>query len=117
MNWMNVKVMKLSKIKKLLARETIEDEILLHFLDCSNSNGDTSNVDFIRAKQKEIPKEVAKPDWLIGGQDLLDLGYKAGPEIGKALESLHDMQLEGEYKTKEEGLRIWNKKLNPLCDA
>ena len=50
-----------------------------------------------------ISKETIKP--LILGRDLLDLGMDPGPEMGKALKALYQLQLDLEFETKEDGIK------------
>jgi len=41
-----------------------------------------------------------KPEAIITGQDIVDLGYKPGPIIGKIQKKLYQMQLNGKFKNK-----------------
>ena len=101
MNFMNVRKMRLSTLKKFLARPTLEDEMELHRVDCRASHGDVSNYDFIRTKQKEMPVEEIKPPSLINGKDLIALGMTPGPSFGAILDEAYDLQLEGNLTTKD----------------
>jgi poly(A) polymerase len=109
MNFMNVRKMRLSTLKKFLARPTLEDEMELHRVDCLASHGDVSNYDFIRTKQKDLPAGEIKPAALIGGRDLIMLGMTPGPAFGKILEEAYDLQLEEKLLTRENAVE-WVKK-------
>lgn len=54
-----------------------------------------------------INKETIKP--IIMGRDLIKLGLSSGKKMGEYLNRLYELQLEGEFSTKEEGLKIFNK--------
>ena len=46
------------------------------------------------------------PEPLLGGKDLIDAGYAAGPKFTKIIESVYDAQLEGRVGTFEEALEM-----------
>ena len=108
MNFMNVRNMRLSTLKKFLSRPTFEDEMELHRADCLASHGDISNYHFLRQKQKEIPTSEVKPDPLLTGKDLIAMGFSPGPIFKKILGEAYDAQLEGKITTKEEAI-TWAK--------
>ncbi|MEW5901208.1 MAG: HD domain-containing protein [Acidobacteriota bacterium] len=51
-----------------------------------------------------VTRETIKP--LIMGRDLLKLGVSPGPEMGKLLKRLYELQLDGAFDTKAEGQKI-----------
>ena len=52
-------------------------------------------------------EEAIKP--IVMGRDLLAIGFKPGPKLGKILKKLYELQLDGEFETKEEGIRLAEK--------
>ena len=84
MNFMNVRNMRMSTLKKFLSRPTFEDEMALHRADCLASHGDVSNVDFLRQKQKEIPVGQIKPDPILTGKDPLPWDFHRGLYLKKS---------------------------------
>jgi putative nucleotidyltransferase with HDIG domain len=112
MNFMNVGKMRLSTIKKFLARPLFEEEMELHRVDCLASHGDISNYEFLRQKQREIPPHEARPLPLLSGKDLIALGFTPGPMFGKILDKAYDAQLEALIATKEDAVR-WIKEQHP----
>lgn len=52
----------------------------------------------------KVSKETIKP--LIMGRDLIKLGISPGPRMGRILKKLYELQLDNEFETKEEGLKI-----------
>ena len=87
--------MRVSTLKRLLARPTFAEELELHRIDCSSSHGELDIHRFLVAKQSEFSKEEIKPKPLITGHDLQQLGVPPGPKMGEILHQLMDEQLEG----------------------
>ncbi|MEO1856921.1 MAG: CCA tRNA nucleotidyltransferase [Rubritalea sp.] len=104
MNFMNVRFMKTSKVKRFMARPTYQQEMELHRVDCGSSNGITENYDFLRAKEEEFAAEPLIPKPLLSGKDLIALGYKPGPEFKPLLEAIQNEQLEGKLTTREQAI-------------
>lgn len=59
----------------------------------------------IRAYYKEIKAMLASPN-LVTGDDLLAIGLKPGPELGRVLAEVRDAQDTGEVKSREEALEL-----------
>jgi len=55
-------------------------------------------------EELNVTKETIKP--LIMGRDLIKLGLSPGPPMGKILKELYKSQLDNEFETKEQGLKI-----------
>lgn len=96
--------MRISTLKRLLARPTFPTELELHRIDCSASHGELDIHRFLVAKQSEFSQEEIKPKPLVSGHDLQELGIPPGPGLGKILSLLMDEQLEGKLKDREEAL-------------
>lgn len=109
MKFIEVQNMRQSKVLAMLQRKTFEKELELHRVDCLCSNKDFSNYNFMLEKFQSTPKEIVNPVWLVNGKDLLDLGFEAGPALGKALSEIHDLQLNGDLTTKEQCLEYAKK--------
>jgi len=54
-------------------------------------------------EELNITKETIKP--MIMGRDLIKIGVSPGPDMGKILKKLYQLQLDGEFETKKQGLR------------
>ncbi len=106
MTFKDVQKMRVSKLKRLMAKPTYEDEMELHRVDCMSSNGLTDNYEFLRAKEAEFAAEhkplLPKP--LITGHEIMAMGMPAGPRVGEILRTVQDLQLEGTLNTPEEAL-------------
>ncbi len=111
MRFKDVRQMRESTLKKFLQRDTFETELEQHRIDCLASHGDLSNWRFLKRKIKTLTREEIKPKPLLGGREILALGYSEGPLIGKILRAVEEAQLEGEFFTKEQALD-WVKRKN-----
>lgn len=102
MNFINVTRMRLSTLKKFLSRPTFKDELELHRADCLASHGNIENFEFLKKKKKEIDKINLRPEPLIKGKDLIELGFEPGPLLGKILNRIYELQLDEKIHTCEE---------------
>jgi poly(A) polymerase len=105
MSFKDVSKMRLSTLRRLMARPTFEDELELHRVDCASSHGMLDNYELLQRKREEFANMPLIPPPLITGQDLISLGMKPGPLFGKILQSVKDAQLENTITTREEALK------------
>jgi len=104
MTFKDVQRMRVAKVKRLMARPTYREEIELHRVDCASSHGLLDNHAFLLAREAEFAAEPLIPPPLLTGRDLLDRGWKPGPQLGSVLEALQNLQLEGRLRNREEAL-------------
>jgi poly(A) polymerase len=104
MAFKDVQQMRVSRLKRFLARPTMQDELILHRVDCAGSNQDFSNYDFLVSKIEEFSKEPLIPPPLVTGRDLLHMGLEAGPRFKEILDAVQSRQLEGALTGREEAL-------------
>ncbi len=106
MKFMHVPDMRSSTLRKLIGAPTFPVELELHRLDCLGSHGDLSTYEFLLDEQKRLAAEPVLPDPWITGRDLIRLGMKEGPAIGRILKLAYEQQLEGAVSSREE-LLAW----------
>jgi len=104
MSFKDVPNMRLSTLRRLMARPTFLDEMELHRVDCASSHGKLDNYELLQHKQEEFSHIPLIPQPLISGKDLIHLGACPGPAFGKILQAIKDAQLENVITTKEEAL-------------
>lgn len=109
----NAPRMRRSTLRRFLAEDGIEELLALARLDALASHKDLSCYEFCRDRLAEFEKEGRKPEPLIRGRDLLELGYPQGPLYAEILREAETRQLEGELATREEALE-WVKSTYPL---
>ena len=105
LRFMHVQEMRESTLKRFLRREHFEEHLELHRLDCLGSHRDLSNYHFCQEKLAEFGQEVIRPERLISGHDLIEMGLSPGPLFSEILSSVEDRQLEGELNSREEALQ------------
>ena len=100
--------MRKSTLRRMLLRETFPLELELHRLDCLGSHGRLDVYDFLVAQAAELAQQPEIRPPLLTGSDLIKLGLKPGPAMGRLLAELREMQLQDELKTKA-AARRWVK--------
>ena len=58
------------------------------------------------AKQVEFANAPLVPPRLVTGVDLMQLGWSSGPDLGRVLNEIQTLQLEGQLTTKEQAI-VW----------
>ncbi len=98
--------MRKSTLKRFLSLPYFEEHMQMHLADCMASHGQTDAYDFIREKMEEYGREEIKPPPLLGGRDLIDLGYSPGPVFSEILGKVEELQLENRVSSKEEAIEF-----------
>jgi poly(A) polymerase len=109
------KNMKLSKVKALVSSKYSKDLIRLAITDAFSTGRKDIDMAGVRRMEDILnsPPEVSKPEPLLRGRDLIDMGFKPGPIFKEILDYIYDAQLDGEIdtteKAKEMVARKWMK--------
>ncbi|HEV3331658.1 MAG TPA: CCA tRNA nucleotidyltransferase [Bryobacteraceae bacterium] len=106
MQFKDVPRMRQSTLKRFLRLPKFEEHLELHRLDCLSGSGHLENYELARHKLEEFGQEQLKPKPLVTGSDLIEQGYRPGPQFSKMLSAVEDAQLEGRVATREEGLAL-----------
>jgi poly(A) polymerase len=106
MRFGDVKKMKKATLKRFLRLPKFEEHLELHRLDCLSSHRDLSLYEFAKESLYNTPPEQIRPKPLINGDDLIQAGYKPGPQFKDLLTAVEDAQLDGVITTKEEALSL-----------
>ena len=106
MQFMNVRDMRPSRLKRFLRMPDFPLHLELHRLDCLGSHGMLDYYEFCRTKLQEIPAAELRPPRLITGHNLIDMGFKPGPLFAGILQDLEDAQLNGLITSVEEARRL-----------
>jgi len=95
MRFMDVRNMRRSTLRRLAGAPLFDLELELHRADCLASHGNLANYSFLLEFRNAMKAEPALPQPFLGGRDLLAMGMREGPEIGRILREAYDLQLEG----------------------
>ena len=102
MRFMHVEKMRESRLKRFLREPYFEELLELHRVDCLASHENLRTHEFCARKLGELHEEALRPPRLLGGHELMAMGYPAGPGLGEILLAVEDAQLEGRISTGEE---------------
>ncbi|HEV8340987.1 MAG TPA: CCA tRNA nucleotidyltransferase [Candidatus Binatia bacterium] len=105
--------MRLSTLKRFLREEGIHELLELTRIDALAANGDLRYYDFCRKKMAELKEEEIRPQPLLGGQDLIEMGFSPGPLFKKILKEVEEAQLDGEINTRQEALEWVKSRYKP----
>jgi poly(A) polymerase len=99
--------MRLATLKKMLREDGFEELLALARMDALASNRDLRWVEFCERRRRELAAEAAmRPPCLLGGKDLIALGYRPGPLFTEILSGLEEAQLDGEVGTRADAERF-----------
>lgn len=106
MRFAHVDKMRRSTWRSLLAEPDFALELELHRIDCSSSHRMLQNYVLLLDRLAEVQTERKLPDPLVHGIDLMAIGIKPGPGMGKLLKLIREKQLDGELHTREEAIAL-----------
>jgi poly(A) polymerase len=91
--------MKVATLRRMLLRPTFPLELELHRLDCLGSHGRLDIHMFLVDQAGQLADTPGVVPPLLSGTDLIALGMTPGPDLGRMLEKLRDLQLQEEITT------------------
>ncbi len=106
MRFSDVEKMKQSTLKRFFRLPRFAEHLALHRMDCLSSHGSLEYYEFAKERFENLPQEEVRPKLLVTGKDLIEAGYRPGPQFKKMLALGEDAQLEGRISTREEGLTL-----------
>jgi len=106
MRFADVRKMKESTLKRFFRLRDFDQHLALHRLDCLASHGSLELYDFAKQRFETLPEEEVRPHLLLGGKDLIEAGYRPGPQFSQMLAAAEDAQLEGAIHTRDEALAL-----------
>jgi poly(A) polymerase len=112
----NARDMRLSTLKRFLGAHGIAELLELARMDALASNKDLSSYEFCQQKLAEFGAVHLKPQPLVRGQDLIELGMSPGPAFKEILDAVQEAQLEGALATRQQALDWVKDKFCPAGD-
>jgi poly(A) polymerase len=101
-----VRQMRTSKLKQILAHPGIRELLDLHRADALASGRDADHVAYCEQLLAEWSEADLNPPPIITGHDLLKLGLQRGALFKTILDAVRDAQLDGTIKTEHEALDL-----------
>lgn len=100
MKFKHVKEMRPGRLKNLVLAPLFEALAAVVRADCLASHGDTSDLEFALNARGEALASESRPEPLLRGRDLVEMGFKPGPAIGEALRQVEALRAEGKITTR-----------------
>ncbi len=104
MRFADAERMKESTLKRFLRLPKFDEHLELHRIDCLSSHANLGLYNFVRERLQQSSEEEIRPKPLLSGQDLIQLGYRPGPQFREMLSAVEDAQLEGSLRNREDAL-------------
>jgi poly(A) polymerase len=104
MQFKDVPQMRKATLRRMLLRPTFPLELELHRLDCLGSHGRLDVYEMLVRERAELERRPELVPPLLTGRDLLALGMRPGPELGRLLCQLREKQLAEELTTRDQAL-------------
>ncbi len=96
--------MRPATLKRMLAEEGFPELLELALLDAFASSSYLGYYHFCRNAMARMGEKEIRPPRLIGGDDLIALGFVPGPQFKIILREVEDLQLDGALASREEAL-------------
>ena len=110
MKFKDVGRMRPATLKRFVRLPRFEEHLALHRLDCLSSHRNLQAYELVMEFLRTTPPEVVRPAKLVTGEDVLSLGYKPGPLVGKILAAVEEAQLNGELASREDAISFVDSK-------
>ncbi len=114
MRFKDVASMRPATLKRFVRLPMFAEHMALHRMDCLSSNRNLKAYHFIERFLEDTPAEQFRPAKLVTGNDVLRLGVRSGPLVGRILAAVEEAQLNGEISTREEAILLVGDKLREL---
>jgi poly(A) polymerase len=110
MKFKDVGRMRPATLKRFVRLPRFEEHLALHRMDCLSSHRNLEAYEFVMDFLRTTPPDVVRPARLVTGEDVLGLGYKPGPIVGKILAAVEEAQLNGELASRDEAISFVDNK-------
>jgi len=96
--------MRPSTLKRMLAEDGFDELMQVAFMDAFASSSYLGFWNFCRRAMDTMTPAEIRPPRLIGGNDLIALGFEPGPRFKAILKSIEDLQLDGALRNRDEAI-------------
>ena len=106
MRFKDVDRMKKATLKRFVRLPRFDEHLELHRLDCLSSHRNLDSYEQVQRFLAETPAAEVRPQRVLTGNDLSEMGYSPGPLFSEILRAVEDAQLEGLVGTREEARKF-----------
>jgi poly(A) polymerase len=109
--------MRPATLKRMIAEDGFGELMELAMIDALASSSDLGFYHFCRRAVAAMGEVKARPPRLLGGNDLIALGFTPGSEFKSILREIEDLHLDGALATREEALAFVRENYTPATGA
>ncbi len=109
--------MRTATLKRMITEDGFDELMQLAMVDALASSSNLGFYHFCRRALAALRAVKEPPPRLIGGHDLIALGFKPGPEFKAILREIEDLHLDGAISTRDEALAFVRENYTPASDA
>jgi poly(A) polymerase len=109
--------MRPATLKRMLAEDGFDELMQVAFLDAFASSSYLGYWHFCRRAIESMSAEEIRPPRLIGGHDLIGLGFQPGPRFKAILKDVEDLQLDGVLRSRDDALDYVRAHYSPASSA
>ncbi len=109
--------MRPATLKRMITEDGFSELMELAMIDALASSSDLSFYHFCRRAVAAMGEVKARPPRLIGGNDLIALGFKPGPEFKSILREIEDLHLDGAIASREQAIAFVRENYTPATEA
>ena len=108
--------MRTATLKRMITEDGFDELMQLAMVDALASSSYLGFYHLCRRALAELSAVREAPPRLIGGNDLIALGFKPGPEFKEILREIEDLHLDGAISTRDEALAFVRENYTPAPD-
>jgi poly(A) polymerase len=108
--------MRTATLKRMITEDGFDELMQLAMVDALASSSYLGFYHLCRRALAELRTVREAPPRLIGGNDLIALGFKPGPEFKEILREIEDLHLDGAISTRDEALAFVRENYTPAPD-
>lgn len=96
--------MRPATLKRMLGEDGFDELMQVTLMDAMASSSYLGFWNFCEERRRSMTSAEIRPPRLVGGDDLIGLGFKPGPRFKAILKEVEDLQLDGALTTREAAL-------------
>lgn len=105
--------MRTATLKRMLVEDGFDELMQVAFMDAFASSSYMGFWHFCRHALSTMTAREIRPARLIGGNDLIGLGFEPGPRFKTILKEVEDLQLDGALQSREQALEFVKNNYGP----
>jgi poly(A) polymerase len=109
--------MRKATLKRMITEDGFDELMQLAMIDALASSSYLGFYHLCRQELAAMGAVETRPPRLIGGNDLIAMGFRPGPAFKKILSDVEDLQLEGALATRDEAIAFVRGNYQPASDA